>query len=242
MTIGVLSEAAQIPGPRDAEIMDLIIDATGIFGALSVVAIFDVAIRAQLTANQRWIMALLSMLAMTATISPTLWYAYALTARHQALPSLLSFEHAWERVNISQSSHRRVELIASPKDWPTSGQRVAQVAESRRRGDLLSLHPYPNWLDYTSVSFLAASTTETTHQVRVTIRDMRPNQESHSNRFKTSILVGPQPVRYTIRLDDIRDTSVDRIFDLAHIDSIILRASNPGDDVKVLVDDFRLEL
>jgi len=241
MMIGVLSEAAQIPGPRDADLMDLIADAIGIFGALGVLALFDASICARLAPLKRWVLSVSSLLALFVTVSPTLWYSYALVAQYRALPSLHSFEHSWERVNFTRSGRRIVERIKTPKNWPNRGKWIAQVEEGRRRGTLLHLYPYPDWRDYTNVSFLAASTTEASHEVKVSIRDMLPDKRNRDNQYELYISVGPQPRRYYMRINEIRDASANRKLDIAHIDSIILSVSRPGSNVELLVDDFRLE-
>ena len=45
MAIGLLSEAAQIPGPRDAQVKDVVVDALGIFGAVGLSAALDRTVR-----------------------------------------------------------------------------------------------------------------------------------------------------------------------------------------------------
>lgn len=241
MILGALSEAAQIPGPRDAQFKDLIVDAIGIFGALATMALFDKEIRVRTDWRAMSMLGIAGLSALCAALLPTIWQSYALVARNKALPVLLSFEQRWETNVYEPTNNKHLKLIPAPSDWPIDQGTVARSKENGRWGHVLVLYPYPDWTEYSSVSFLAASTSETRHTLRMSVRDLPPNHKMHSVRSYQELMVGPKPVRYTIRFDELHSGNGDRQFDLKHVYAIILSAAKPGSDVQIYVDDFRLE-
>ena len=105
-TIGLLAEIAQIPGPRNAQWVDLLADAVGIFSALALIASFDRILRNRI---RHWALKLLPVAAgvgLTITLLPTLWIGFALVQQHASMPELLTFEHRWESMTYSQAHEK----------------------------------------------------------------------------------------------------------------------------------------
>jgi len=240
MAIGLFAEAAQIPGPRDAEISDLIVDAIGIIGSLGSIALFDRDVRSMLNDRLMLGLGLVSIGALTISFAPTAWYGYAWFSQHRAMPTLISFENRWESTVISQPRGRRPERIDAPANWPTTGT-IAYAEESGRYGILIRLTPYTDWSEYSTLSFVAASANNVTQKIAVSIRDMRLEGERRNNRYSQRLYVDPEPQRYVIALDKVRDVANERPFDIAHVESFILSAADPGSGTKLFFDDFRLE-
>ena len=227
------SSAAQIPGPRDAELIDLVVDAIGIISGLGFIAMFDARYRS-------FPLAIITVLALVVAAGPTLFYGYAWISQQRAAPTLLSFEHRWERPIFGQPGPHHPDMLPAPPGWPLEGT-VALAEETDRGRALVRVTPYPDWTGYSALSFIAASGSGMPTKIRVSIVDIRPTDESDTNRFRENFDIGAQPTRITIPLDKLREISNGRPFDLAHIEAIFLNAVEPGSDTSVYLDDFRLE-
>lgn len=240
MGIGVISEVAQIPGPRDAQVKDLVIDALGIIGALGVTASFDKRVRSSITTPARLLLPAVAGTALAVACVPTLWFSYALVEQRQAFPSLLTFEHAWETAAFGQTATRRPDVIDAPPAWPTSGRKVSRSIEDGRWGIFLSTHPVQDWREYTSLSFVAASAGET-FAMDIGVTDSPKDEEYHGARYYKSITVGPEPKRYTVSFEDIQAAAKNRPFDFSLVESVVFSAAKPGGGQELLLDDIQLE-
>jgi len=219
----------------------LIVDGIGVVGGLGVVALLDREITAILSRRRRMVLGLISIVALVAVASPTLWYSYAMVEQSRAAPKLVSFEHLWESAISGQAFRRRPQRRPRPPGWPGSGDNIAFAKEAGRWGILLRLHPYPDWRDYSTLSFVAASGSDTSHSIVLSIRDIRPDRKSDSNRYTERFVIGPDPIRYEISLQKVSRAGRERPFDIGHIESVILSAPEPGGQVAILMDDFQLE-
>ena len=241
MAIGLVSEAAQIPGPRDAQFSDLLIDGLGIFGALGFLAAFDPSVRRQLRKSTRVLLPALAGTALAIAGIPSLWLSYALVQQYRAFPTLLTFEHNWERAIYKQPEHRRPLLIAVPTGWPVTNGTIARSSEAGRWGIFLSLKPVQNWSAFRSLSFIAASPGRP-FVFDVAIKDVRQKKvEKEQARFYKKFQVGPEPKRYTISFAEIESEASNGPFDFTLVESVVLSAADPGTGVEILLDDFRLE-
>ena len=240
MGIGLISEIAQIPGPRDASFSDLVVDGVAVLGGLTVVGLFDRDLREWLGLRRYLAGLAVGLLALGVSVGPSITYAYVMVAQRQAMPTLLSFEHRWESRTTGRSWGRRTQLIPAPANWPDEDQQVALTQEAGNRGILMRLLPYPDWQDYKQFSFIAASADERSHDLKILISDIRP-RKTPPNRFSADATVTPTPTRIVIDFDDIRKLETQRPFDFRHVESVELRVSNPGSGATILIDDFRLE-
>ncbi len=79
MGIGLISEIAQIPGPRDAQLKDLVVDAMAIMGALGMATFFDKQLKPAISKRTHLLLATVAGLALAITCVPrsgtaTLWF------------------------------------------------------------------------------------------------------------------------------------------------------------------------
>ncbi|MDH4055533.1 MAG: hypothetical protein OEV58_09165 [Gammaproteobacteria bacterium] len=239
MGIGVLSEAAQIPGPRDAEFSDLVTDGIGIFGALGLLVLFDRDIKQRIAVITRRRIGYATLLALLVSFGPTALYTYALIAQKNALPVLLSFEQRWERLIYSMPGSNRMDRIDAPATWPVKGK-VVRVTSSRR-GGLLEWRPYPDWSQSDNFSFVAATGDGKVWEVLVYIEDSRPNGVKESNYLRSIVEIGPNPTRIRIPFTTLRAESDTRPFEIAHVKRVFLRLNERTGGIPVILDDFRLE-
>jgi VanZ family protein len=241
MAIGFLAEAAQIPGPRDAQIEDLVVDGLGIVGALGTVALFDREVAAELKRTQRLAIGVTGIIALATSLAPAMWYSYAWLSRTHAFPQLVTFEHRWERAIVNQMGPSEPELVAAPSEWPGSDQVVAHVVEDGPYGALIRVTPHPDWTGYSTLSFVAASTDPEGARVMVDIRDILPTKRSPESRYSRTIRVDQVPREYVIDLAQVAASGNERPFDISRVATINLSAEVPGDGIELWVDNFRLE-
>jgi hypothetical protein len=238
--IGVVAEVSQIPGPHDAQLSDLLVNGLGIVGAIGTAALFDRKLRQRLSRIGRASILLVCIPALLYSCIPTLWYSYVTVQQLRAVPELLTFEHYWELQTFGQPNAQRPQLIPAPAGWPVDGTTIARAQEQGRWGIFLSQHVPRNWSDYSTLSFVAASTDGPLALV-VGIRDIHPGRDAPRNRFYKRVNVTATPQRFSISFDEIRAKSSERPFDFSHVASVVFSTAKPSDGAELLIDDIRLE-
>jgi len=239
--IAIFSEALQIPGPRNADIIDLISDGVGIICGLGVVAFFDRDLKAVLGRKTRYGLTFLAVISIFLTAAPTLWHSTTLVQQRLALPDLVTFEHRWESRISGIPSRTRTRLRPAPHGWPGKGDTVGHAPERSRDGIYVVIYPYPDWRGYSRLSFIAASDSDATYYVDLSIQDIRPNNEGPFSRYTERFAVGPSPVKYEIDLGTVQETAKGRPINMAHVRTIVLSAVERGTGNALLLDDFLLE-
>ena len=240
MGIGLISEISQIPGPRDAQVKDLVVDAIGILGALGITASFDGRVRSVIKKPVRWLMSAVACVALTIACAPTLWYSYALVQQQRAFPVLLSFEQAWETATFDQTADRRPDVVDAPADWPARGDKVSRSTEDGRWGIFLSLHPVQDWRGYSQLSFVAAANSSR-FAMDIGVRELRPADQDKANRYYSNVWVKLEPQRFRITFEEIQSAMKNRPFDFSRVEAVVFSAASPGDKNELLLDDIRLE-
>jgi hypothetical protein len=240
MGIGLVSEIAQIPGARNAQVMDLVVDGLGIFGVIGVSASLDKNVRQMTPTWARLMLASAAGVALAFTCVPTLWLGNALIQQKNAFPTLLTFESRWETAAFGQTPWNRPMRVAAPADWPGDGSFVARALEDGRWAIYLSMRPLPDWRGYERLKFLIASI-DNEVALDMCIRDKRVSKGPPRNRYCKSMKIGPEPREYSIPYSEILKGSKSGLFDFSHVDSVVFSASKPGTNSEILIDDIRLE-
>jgi hypothetical protein len=233
--IGLLSEIAQIPGPRDAQKADIITDALGIIGAIGIAATFDRRIRVISPLWARIGLPLVASVGLVIAVGPALWFGYALINQKNAFPVLLSFEHRWETATFDQTGSQP-GLIPAPDSWPGTSSTIVHGDDYGRRGYFLSLHPLPDWRGLDRIVFVAASVGEA-YPLDIDIRDGRDESNAFFKRFQ----IGPDPQEFSITFAEIEAGTESGEFDFSRVDTVVFSAANPGDGHQLLLDNIRLE-
>jgi hypothetical protein len=172
---------------------------------------------------------------------PTVWLSHALVQQQKVFPILLTFENRWETAAFGQTAGRRPDLVASPATWPNDGALVANAVEDGRWGIFLSLHPLPDWSDYSKISFVAASVGEP-FVMDIGIREVLYDKAIEPNRYYATMRVNPEPKTFTFTFEKIQVAMKDRPFDFSRVESVVFSAAKPGGGQEILIDDIRLEL
>ena len=240
MLLAVLAEAAQIPGGREAQLEDLLIDALGIIGFLGCAAALDRNVLAAVGGPRTMVLALIGVPALIAAVAPTFWLTYALVMREQSMPQLLSFDHSWE-TTYAYGDKAEYDIIPAPDGWPEGSGTIARLNSAGEFGLMLHLHAYPDWSNYAAVSFMAATTSGETRRVAIGLWGLKPPDGSLPGRYYTRAKIGPTPERYCVAFQDLPDDSSERPFDLANVSQLLVGATKKERGVTIYVDDFRLE-
>lgn len=236
--IAIFAEAAQIPGPRNAELSDIVVDTIGIAGALGILALLDRDLRRRLALMSRLIILGVTVPAVLYSVGPTAGWSYSWLAQQQAVPALLTFENRWERWTVGNRFSGSIERIPVPDGWPISGTAIRVT--SSRRGGVLEWKAYPDWQEHAALTFLAASDDGSVHSMTITIEDMRHAGMPEPNRYRTTVQVGPVPTRFRIPIDVIRRNSGGQL-DIAHVNYLFLRLTDRVGGVPMILDDFRFD-
>lgn len=235
-----VAEASQVLGPREAQISDFLTDALGVLGFLAIVAFLDSGVRKSIGRPRTVLLALIGMPAFVLTLMPTLWLAYALVQRSQALPQLLSFDEAWEQT-YSSGKDAGLEIIPAPDGWPEGSGNIARLHSAGRWGLMLHIRPDPDWSDYSAVSFLAATSNEDSRRIALGLWGIDPGDGTPPGRYYTMVRIGPDPARHCIEFDRIIESLPERRFDFTQVYELLVGATKDETGVELLVDDFRLE-
>lgn len=237
--LGLLSEISQIPGPRDAQISDLVVDGFGIFGALGLIASFDAKVQPLLGKFRNYALRGLSSLALAIIVAPTIWATYLVTMQNSAFPKLVTFEHRWEHEIFGAPPGKQSALIAAPSGWPVDSGTVAQVYRRGSRGIFFSLHPVRDWRNYSAVSFTAATSGRALALV-VGIRDLDENHKTKTVVFYKNITVTNIPTTFFVTFDEIQKTQNDRPFDFSNVEALVFSAADAKGKDPLLIDDVQL--
>lgn len=240
MVLAALSEAAQIPGPREAEVEDLITDALGIAAFLGCAAILDRGVRNTMSKMQVAVLVLISIPALALTLQPTAWLSYALVKREQAMPQVLSFDESWERT-YSAGVDGDPELLEAPDGWPEGSGSIAHLHSAGKWGLMLHIRPHPDWSEYAAVSFVAATVNDESRRIQLGLWGIDPGDDSPQGRYYTRVKLHREPARYCIVFDDVVEASSERHFDFTQVYELLIGATQDEAGVEILVDDFRLE-
>jgi hypothetical protein len=218
--VAVLSELAQIPTGRDADVTDLYRDAAGIAAGLSAAA--------AVVGAGRWRLALVGVA--LAGLAAGLWEPggplVARVAAQMRFPVLMDFDGPFEGALIERVS-TRIEIVDAPAGWPVRGK----VARVRPRGNWryegISFFGLPaDWSEYETLEFIVAAEEPVRLALTVRVHD-RAHNDQYSDRFNRVFAVGQEPVVIRIPLAEIRDAPAKRKLDLTQIEDVTIFLTSP---------------
>ena len=166
IALAIISEIAQIPGAREAQVSDLLVDALGIASFLGCVALVDHRISQRIGRRRKVLVTLIVIPAAAMTLLPTFWLTFALAMRAAAVPQILTFDEVWEDT-YSSAETGRLELIDTPGSWPVESGKIARLTSAGRFGLMLHVYPYPDWSQHAGVSFVAATTDGVSRRIAI---------------------------------------------------------------------------
>jgi VanZ family protein len=240
MLLGFLSEVAQIAGPREAELADIIRDACGSAGALAFLFAFG---RVPQRARAYRLPAVLAgTILLLAPAAPVVDAAVTRLHRNRAFPVICSFESVWDLRGLAVTD-TRVVRVAPPSGWEAaSGAHAGQV--TFLPGDTWARfgwsEPYPDWREFRRFAFEVWSGSDSTQRVHLRIHD-EAHDQSYEDRYNTRLAIAPGATTVRIPLSDLTHAPDGRAMDMGRIHNITLFADRDAPRFTLYFDDFRLE-
>ncbi len=240
---GGITEALQMPGPRDADPLDLLHDVLGA-GAFLLLAYGwrrGIAWKPSALGARRVAAVALGLAILVSVAVPPLALSVAYLQRNAAFPRICDFEHAWERAFV-HAKDAELSLVDAPEGWNrVPGERVAQVTYLPAvYPGLAIVEPYPDWRSYERLVFEVFSEADTTLHLALRIDDGE-HDERYWDRFNRRLAIRPGANRVTVALADVEQAPRDRRMEMDRIRNITLFAVRPAEPLDVYVDAFRLE-
>ncbi len=235
--LSILSEAAQIPGPRDASVQDLVSDWLGAAAVLFFARAFgtDKAI----SRGGRVTYALIGTAVLLFALSSLIGVSAAYIERGYQRPVLVSFDAHFGRY-FRRTQHASLQLIGDP----ANAQKLAKITLNDGAWPGVTFHDiWPDWRSYSTliIEFGLEGDAPLDVNVRVHDRKHRLGDQPYGDRFNRSLTL--RQSRYTMRipLEDIRDAPKGRQMNLSQIDGIVIFCSskNVGRSFQLL--EIRLE-
>lgn len=237
--LAIFSEAVQLIGPRDADLVDLFRDALGMVIGLAIAVSFDQTARSVLTKRQFRLLLITGVTAALMSIAPIINERYVGYRREAAMPILISFDHSWETSFFGAYGGANIRTISAPTEWPIAKGSVLKISFASTRYSGIQIDPHPDWSGYDSFSFWVASIDGQEHEIGFRIHDQKHNS-NEEDRFNRRLLVGPTPTRFKVTMTEIAEEIEGREFDFSRIAAVMLFKANASGDETIIVDQFRL--
>lgn len=232
----LIAEAAQIPGARDAQFVDLLVDLAGIAGMLLLLA----ALAKQADTGWPKTLALPLGVGLLLLVSiQSIGISHALVRQHLLHPQIITFDSGWERRLIAEDDRQTAKFVDAPANWTEANRNIYRADEQTRWGIFLKLDPFPNWSDYTALSFVAASADGAPLEIAINIWDLTGAEDL--GRENATVLVTSEPRRYRVSFETLNIVNGYRALDRRRIESLVFSAATPGRNRTLLIDDIRLE-
>lgn len=219
--LGVLSEAAQIPGPRHASLEDLRSDW---LGATAMVLLAVAAGRTNpISRGVRSISAITGISLLLLALSPLIQVSAAYLERNYQFPTIVSFDSYFGgRFILSQHTDLRVSRSA------TDGRKIADIELREGAWPAIIIHDVrPDWRAFSTlvIDFGLAGDIPLDINVRVHDRKHQHGKQLHSDRFNLQYEL--QPGNHTLRvpLGQISRAPATRQMDMSQVDGIVLFCS-----------------
>ena len=223
VAIGGLFELAQIPGPRDADIVDFIRDAAGAFSFLSMYMLFDPQMSLIRSRWKRWTKAAIPAVAagviLVAAIPAIRWTA-AVYYRDSIFPRLCTFNSNWEPLFWTYRN-ATLERVLPPVGWNRGTDSLVgrmTCLPSPRSGFAIN-QTYPDWRKYRLLETpVYLHQTEPT-EFFVQIQDSR-YRGTDADRFTYQTEISPGVNLISVPLDPMRRMPDGRTLDMEHIEIV----------------------
>ncbi len=221
IAIAILSEGAQISGPRDASIKDLVSDWLGAAAAL----LFALALtrRHPFRPTHRLGFAIAGLASCLLALWPLVSVSAAYLERNMRQPVLISFDHHLGQV-FRRAQHAALDLRHDLVTDRTAG--IITLEEGAWPG-LIFNDVWPDWSDYSAlvIEFRLEEIAPLEINIRIHDREHELGEQPYSDRFNLSYELQPGGNTLHIPLEKIRNAPRAREMDMSQVTGIVVFCS-----------------
>lgn len=242
--VGGLSEAAQIPGPRDADILDVARDAVGAFCFLSFHAVGDRLLSTMWTAWGRWSRVAVAVAASGALIvswSTAIRWGVAFYRRNATFPIITTFDSSVEQL-FWTTRNATLRRSVAPSNWLRSadGQVGKLICDPSTRSGFAINKTYPNWSGYESLTLSVYLESDVSARFIVQIEDSH-FRGARGDRFTFTREIEPGASVFVVPLENSPPLPSGRTLDLKHIARAYFLTGDTTRTLTLYVDDIMLK-
>ncbi|MBD3317745.1 MAG: hypothetical protein GF344_18310 [Chitinivibrionales bacterium] len=240
MILGLLSEIAQVTGPRDAELSDLLRDGLGSAGALALMFSHDRILK--LSRTIRFLALLTGVVLLLAPLTRVIVAAVTLTHRNKNFPTICSFESLLEMRGLSVDN-AYAERVPPPPRWKKASGRSVAAITFHNADDWPRFgwpNPYPDWRGSDTLTFEVWSDIDSSRPIFVRINDLDHNHAS-TDRFGRRIEITPGATTVSIPLQSVAQAPQGRTMRMDRIADLTVFAERNAEEFMLYFDNFRLE-
>ncbi len=237
LALSILSETAQIPGPRDASVKDLISDWLGAAAAL----LFSLAFSARdaVSRTTRIAFAVVGAAVLLAALSSFITVSVAYLERNFQKPLLVSFDARFGRT-FRRTQHATLHVTRDS----TSARKVGQITLNDGAWPGVVFHDvWPDWSTYSSlvIEFGLDGDSSLDIQIRVHDRAHKLGDQPYKDRFNMTHELRPGFHVLRVPLEKILNAPQNRQMDLSQIDGIVIFCSPTDTGRSFQLAEIRLE-
>lgn len=237
--LGLAAETAQILGPRDAALSDLLQNLLGTASFLLIAGIIEFRPR---MSGLRYVTAMgLGSLLALAAIVPSLYYGSGLLVRASTFPELVRYESVWRRQLLDPQSSSRLRIVDPPNSWSQDSGKVAIAIANDANRLLYRLEPYPDWDGYADLVFEASSGNNMPQSVLLVIRDTHDRRPFWTNVYTKRLELGQHATEFRVSIADVASAPEDGVLETSSIGNVFILADEKGGDESIIVGPMRLE-
>jgi len=244
VVVGALSEVAQIPGPRNADALDVARDAAGAFCFLGFAMTGDESLA---PLWQRWrpwarpAVVMLVMVVLAFSWSPALRWAVAFYQRDRSFPMLGTFDSPFEHL-FRTTRNASVETTAPPARW-LPGNHAGKVGRvvfqpSTRSGFAIN-RVLPDWSAYKTIRLSTYLDSPRPAELVVQVEDIH-FRGAIGDRFTHVVRIEPGPNDVVVPLDGDGASSGTRPLDLHRIAKVYFLTRDTTQTVTLYLDNIHL--
>ena len=229
-TLGVVTELAQMVGPRDADLQDLLRNFSGAFSALLLVASVDRRLRDSWIRRPlwRWGARLFALVVVAVMLLPLARVVDGYLARRDRMPLLYSFSQPKEMPFV-RSRFGWVKFVESPECWGrVAPEHAAEIRFGTKIGAAIVFNePYPDWSEFTmlALELCVPGGQPLTLGLRI---DDQHRSVRYTDRYNRHLTLQPGVNKIRISLDEIARGPAERPLDLERLERLVLFPVDPA--------------
>lgn len=243
LLLGIITEVLQIPGPRDADPMDVLRDLIGIVVFLAIFMAADKRLikkAAWFNNKRRQLLVIGAAVILAVSLAPAAIKGYAIMYKIREFPTLCDFDSRWDELFIQthKLNFKRVRLPSEMHSYTESY--VGFISPKPSKYSSLELvDAKRNWTGFDTVSFVIYS-----DMGKDIPLNLRINDEAHNNmyndRFNQQLIIKKGINKFNISTDAIENAPRSRLMNMKQIESIIIFFYDYKDSCALYVDDIKL--